>query len=242
MEEYLKEIPDGIKNIKIDIGLSYNAPQSNDWLSNEPNLFVFGFEPNTESVKTILQKNIVKRSECHGEPLKNEFIETRFRLIPFALSNVTEPTKLNFYSMSNDVGTSSLYEPTDKNLGPVKYETVVDVYSLKHFFDLFPWDRFEYIDYIKIDAQGADFDIIKSAGDYLKDRVVFITAEPESSQYNGCQHNTTENMIEYLKSQNFEKINHPNTVDPTFLNNKFKHLYDKIYIRQLYRILCIIQL
>jgi hypothetical protein len=95
------------------------------------------------------------------------------------------------------------------------------------------WDRFEYIDYIKIDAQGADFDIIKSAGHYLKDKVVFITAEPESHQYIGCQHNTSENMIVYLKEQNFEKINHPNTQDPTFLNNKFKDLYNKIYIKQL---------
>jgi hypothetical protein len=134
--------------------------------------------------------------------------------------------------MLKDGGTSSLYKPIDKTLGPIKYETMVDVYSLKYFFDLFPWDRFEYIDYIKIDAQGADFDIIKSAGNYLKDKVVFITAEPENMQYNGCQHNTTENMTEYLKQQNFEKINHPNTRDPTFLNNKYKDLYNKIYIKQ----------
>lgn len=232
MEEYLKNIPVNTKNIKIDIGLSYSAPQSNKWLSNEPNLFVFGFEPNPECVNTILQKNIVKRHPNHGEPLKNEFIESRFRLIPFALSNVTEPITTNFYAMTNDVGTSSLYRPNDQQLGPVKFETNVDVYSLKHFFDLFPWDRFEYIDYIKIDAQGADFDIIKSAGDYLKERIVFITAEPESIQYSGCNYNTAENMTEYLKTQGFEKINHPNTSDPTFLNAKYKHLYNKIYISQ----------
>jgi hypothetical protein len=135
--------------------------------------------------------------------------------------------------MTNDVGTSSLYKPVNPILGPVKSKIKVPVYSLKHFFDLFPWDRFEYIDYIKIDAQGADLDIIKSAGDYLKEKVVFITAEPESICYNGCQHNTTENMIEYLKTQNFVKVNHPNTNDPTFLNNKFKHLYYSIYINQI---------
>jgi len=233
MNNIFDNIPQGITHVKIDIGLSYSAPQSNDWLSNEPNLFVFGFEPNPESVQNILQKNIVKRDINHGEPLRNEFIETRFRLIPFALANVTEPTTSDFYCMSNDTGTSSLYKPVDINLGPVKSKITVPVFSLKHFFDLFPWDRFEYIDYIKIDAQGADFDIIKSAGHYLKDKVVFITAEPESHQYIGCQHNTSENMIVYLKEQNFEKINHPNTQDPTFLNNKFKDLYNKIYIKQL---------
>ena len=233
MEEYLKDIPNEVTNIKIDIGLSYSAPQSNNWLSNEPNLLVFGFEPNPESVQTILQKNIVKRNINHGEPLRNEFIQnSRFRLIPVALDNVIEPTTSQFFSMSNDIGTSSLYQPLDIHLGPVKNIIKVPVYSLKHFFDLFPWERFEYIDYIKIDAQGADFDIIKGAGDYLKDKVVFITAEPESTCYNGCNHNTTANMIEYLRTQNFEQINHPNTNDPTFLNNKFKHLYNKIYIKQ----------
>jgi len=232
MEVYLKYIPDNVNHIKIDIGLSYSAPQSNDWLSNEPNLFVFGFEPNPESVQTISNKNIVKRHPDHGEPLKNEFIETRFKLIPFALDNVVEPTFANFYEMTNDTGTSSLYEPVGARLGPVKNKITVPVYSLNHFFDLFPWNRFEYIDYIKIDAQGADFDIIKGAGDYLKDRVVYITAEPEDNDYLGCQHNTTQNMEEYLKTQGFFKIDHPNTTDPTFLNIKFEHLKDKIYIKQ----------
>ena len=233
MDNYLRNIPLNIVNIKLDVGLSYSAPQSNDWLSNEPKLFVFGFEPNPESVQNILRKNIIKRNPGHGEPLKNEYIETRFRLIPFALANVTQPITTNFYAMTNDIGTSSLYKPVDSRLGQVKSVIKVPVYSLKHFFDLFPWDRFEYIDYIKIDAQGADLDIIKGAGDYLKDRVVFITAEAETKSYFGCSHNTTENMIQYLKEQGFEKINHPNTCDPTFLNNKYKHLYDKIYISQI---------
>jgi FkbM family methyltransferase len=234
MEKYLQNIPAEIKNIKIDIGLSYSAPQSNNWLTHEKNLLVFGFEPNPESIQNILQKNIKKKHLCHGEPLRNEFIdEKKFRLIPFALANVTEPTTSDFYCMTEDCGTSSLYKPICPRVGPVKSIAKVPVYSLKHFFELFPWDRFEYIDYIKIDAQGADLDIIKSAGDYLKNKVVFITAEPESKQYDGCQHNTTENMVEYLKTQNFEKINHPYTDDPTFLNNKFKYLYDKIYICQL---------
>ena len=121
MEKYLKNIPDNIKNIKIDIGLSYNAPQSNNWLSNEENLLVFGFEPNPDSVQNILQKNIVKRHEGHGEPLRNEFInDSKFRLIPFALNNIIQPTTSIFYSMANDTGTSSLYKPVNLNVDPIK--------------------------------------------------------------------------------------------------------------------------
>ena len=225
-------IPDNITNIKLDIGLSYSAPNSQNWLSKESNLFVFGFEPNMDSVNNILKGNICKKHENHGQPISNEYINNTFHILPIALFNVLEPTYMQFYSMEKDEGISSLYKPSNDILGPIKEKIQVPVYSLNHFFDMFPWNRFEYIDYIKIDAQGADFDIIKSAGDYLKERVVFITAEPEIYYYEGCNHNTTENMEIYLKSQNFIIINHPNTVDPTFLNLKFAYLYDKIYISQ----------
>jgi hypothetical protein len=59
-----------------------------------------------------------------------------------------------------------------------------------------------------------------------------VTAEPESEEYSGCSHNTTQNITEYMLSQNFVKIDHPKTKDPTFLNIKFAHLRDSIYIHQ----------
>jgi len=218
-------ISENITHVKIDVGLGMWNIHSLDWLKQDTNLCLFCFEPNLDS-----RNSCIGRLNAITEIIKNN--NNKVIILPFALQNVESKTSLKFYSMLNDGGTSSLYQPVDKTLGPIKYETIVDVYSLKHFFDLFPWDRFEYIDYIKIDAQGADFDIIKGADEYLKDKVVFITAEPESLQYDGCQHNTAENMTEYLKTQNFEKINHPNTSDPTFLNNKFKDLANKIYIKQ----------
>jgi hypothetical protein len=51
-------------------------------------------------------------------------------------------------------------------------------------------------------------------------------------QNENCSNNTSENMEEYLLTQNFIKINHPNTEDPTFINRKFIELKDKIYIYQ----------
>ena len=57
MNDYIKQIPENIKHVNIDIGLSYNAPQSQVWLSNTPDLFVFGFEPNPDCYK-ILNKSI----------------------------------------------------------------------------------------------------------------------------------------------------------------------------------------
>lgn len=227
------QIPDHIKSIKIDIGLSYNCPHSQLWLENDPHLYVFGFEPNPDCIESIKSGNIQKRNACHGEPIKQEYLETRFGLIPVALGNVDSPKEMVFYQMSRDCGTSSLYYPNESELGNIKTITKVPVYSLKHFFDAFNWSRFEYIEYIKIDAQGADYDILLGAGDYLKDRVVYITAEPEHSTYSGCSQNNVENMTSYLESQGFQRITHPNTHDPTFINTKFMHLKDSIYICQL---------
>jgi|688.fasta_scaffold117125_2 FkbM family methyltransferase len=219
-------IPKNITHIKLDIGLGMNNVQSQNWLKYEKNLFVFMFEPNVDSKNSSI-------SNMHN--IKNiiDINNNAFTIIPVALSNVEKESFMDFYSMLNDGGTSSLYKPTNLDrLGPIKSKINVRVFSLKHFFELFPWDKFEYIEYIKIDTQGADFDIIQSAGDYLSERVVFITAEPEINYYENCSHNTSKNMENYLISKNFIRINHPNTDDPTFINKKFMHLHDSIYIYQ----------
>lgn len=225
------KIPEHIRRIKIDVGLSYNAPQSQVWLDHDNDLYVYGFEPNPESIESIKYGNITKRADFHGQPLSSENFK-RFCLCPVALGNVDSVSEMEFYMMKNDCGTSSLFKPSASELGDVKQVTKVPVLSLSMLFDIFPWDRFPYIEYIKVDAQGADLDIIKGAGKYLSDRVVYVTLEPESSTYEGCGHNTVGNITAYMNSQGFERIHHPNTGDPTFLNMKFKHIADSIFIYQ----------
>ena len=226
-------IPEKCTHVKLDIGLSYSAPHSQNWLSKEPNLMVFGFEPNPESVKCIQDGNIQKRHPLHGQPLEQKFInEKRFQLIPNALSNVEKQEEMTFYINSKDCGTSSLFKHDEKYLGPIKNKINVPVLSLKMFFDKFPWDKFDYIDYIKVDAQGSDLNILKGAGNYLRERVVFVTAEPDGYQYYGADTCNTENITKYMLSQNFIKINHPNTADPTFVNKNFIDRAKTIYIEQ----------
>ena len=139
---------------------------------------------------------------------------------------------MNFYCLNNDCGTSILFKPIE-SFNSIKEVIKVPVYSLKNVFDVFPWDKYEYIEYIKIDAQGADLDILKSGGDYLKERVVYVTAEPENTTYDNISHNNIDNIISYMESQNFINIKHPNTSDPTFINKKYLHLKDTIYISQI---------
>ena len=165
----------------------------------------------------------------HEHVLENKYIDDNyFSIINVALSNVKE---MDFYCTKNDPGTSSLYCPNNNLNEEIKDIIKVPVYSLKHFFDIFDWNRFPYI---KIDAQGSDLDILIGAEDYLKNKVVYITAEPDYySQYDKAEHNNVDNIKNYLESQDFIFINHPNTRDPTFINKNFLYLKDKIYIAQI---------
>jgi len=227
-------IPDNITHIKMDIGLSYSAPQSADWLNKEENVMVFGFEPNPEAYQTIMNGNIIKKHPGHGEPLDKKHIDSgRMQIFNIALSNVQNIETMDFYVNSNDCGTSSLYSHDQKYLGPIEKKIKVPVYSLKMFFDHFPWDRFSYIDYIKVDAQGSDLNILKGAENYLSERVVYITAEPDGYQYFDADDCNIENITNYMNSINFTRINHPNTSDPTFINNNFLDLMNNIYISQI---------
>jgi FkbM family methyltransferase len=223
MDKYInfQKIPLNKKRVKIDIGLSNNVPHTRIWFENDndnDDLYIFGFEPNPYNVKSILNKNMDTNNFC---------------LIDVALSNVKEIKEVEFYCTNNDPGCSSLYCPNSNLPYEIKEIVKVNVYSLKHFFDVFDWNRFPYIEYIKIDAQGSDLDILIGAGEYLKNRVVYITAEPEYLQYNNSEHNNLDNINKYLESQDFLLINHPNTKDPTFINKNFLYLKDKIYIAQI---------
>jgi FkbM family methyltransferase len=235
MQKYIdfSKIPSCVNKIKIDVGLSYGAPQSQKWFEHDKEaLYVFGFEPNTECLQILHAGNIQNKHHSHGKSIENKYLFNNLCIIPVALSDVKSETSMLFYEMQNDCGTSSLHKPNEHILGSVKKITTVPVFSLKHFFDIFDWDRFPYIEYIKIDAQGSDYNILLSAGEYLKERVVYITAEPECVQYENCENNNINNMKHFLESQGFIEIRHPNTSDPTFINKKYMHLKDDIYIYQ----------
>jgi len=227
-------VNDNYKHVKLDIGLSYNAPQSQIWLEKENDVMVFGFEPNPEAYQCILNGNIQKKHQSHANPLNKKHIDSgRMKIFNIALSNVKNIEYMDFYVNSKDCGTSSLYSHDQQYLGPIEKVIKVPVYSLKMFFDNFPWEKISYIDYIKIDAQGSDLNILKGAEHYLREKVVYVTAEPDGNQYIGANKCNIENITKYMTSLNFTKINHPNTVDPTFINNKFLDLANKIYISQI---------
>lgn len=153
-------IPKNCSHVKIDIGLSYSAPISNKWLIKEKDVFVIGFEPNLFCCDMIINQNMPTTPFLDFNLEKKFLDDGRFKLFNYALSNVDKETTLDFYVNKNDYGTSSLYIPNETIIGEIESITKVQTISLKMFFDNFPWDKIEYIDYIKIDAQGSDLKIL----------------------------------------------------------------------------------
>ena len=148
-------------------------------------------------------------------------IGNTFFMIECALSQ-GNPRYLDFYCTSDDSGTSSIFKPSYfAVLEKIKVPTI----TLKDFFDLFPWDRFEYIEHLKIDAQASDYDIIKGAGDYLREKVLYLSVETNTGDQYESQENPLE-MKEYIESCGF----HCNwwKGNGNFSNIKFKNLWDSI--------------
>lgn len=223
-------IPSWVKHIKFDIGLSYNAPHSQIWITNEPDTLVFGFEPNPDSIEKLISPSNMKKYIEHNDVLHHSYINKNFFLIPIALSDKVDET-VPFYVTKKDECCSSLLKPLNV-LFDVEKVIYVPVFTLQDFFELLPLDTIPYIEYIKIDVQGMDLNVIKGAGKYLSEKVVFVTAECECYQYEDADHNTIENMYNYMTSLGFKQIAHPNCIDPTFINERFVNQALSIFISQ----------
>ena len=119
--------------------------------------------------------------------------------------------------------TQTVYE-TDKTFEVLDIIDV-PVITLNDFFDFFPWDKVEYIDQVKIDAQSSDFNIIKGMDRYMQDKVVFIDVETHTNgQYYSEEYPI--DLKNYMIERNFECINWG--INSTFLNTKLKNKLNKI--------------
>jgi FkbM family methyltransferase len=215
-------IPSWVKHIKLDIGLGRHPIYSHNWLRTQPDTIVFGFEPNPAALACI-HKNL---------HTSGNVMATKFFPIPVALSS--QSSELTFYVTEPWYESSSLLKPKESTLSMIKSNIVtikVPGFKLSEFFELLPLESVEYIEYIKIDAQGVDLDIVKSGKDVIQDKVVYITLEADGHYYENSDSNVSE-IDTYMESIGFLKVAHPNVLDPTYLNKKFQDIADSIYICQ----------
>ena len=116
---------------------------------------------------------------------------------------------------------------------PIERIIEIPIFSLSDFFDLLPFDSHPVIDYIKIDAQGSDLNIVKSAGDHLKERVIYVTLEAENTQYENTV-SSYQDIDNYMHNIGFVRYTSPNTSDPTYFNLRYSD-YVKNHEIQIYQ-------
>jgi FkbM family methyltransferase len=193
------------------------------WLQKDNDLCVFAFEPNPYNVKNI--KNSIHPGYYQ---INTNRINNSFFIMECALSDELRES-VDFYCTEEDGGTSSLYKPTSFELKDI---TKVPVITLEYFFGYFPWDKINYIDQIKIDAQSSDFNIIKGMGDFLSERVCYLDVETST---NGQYHNyeNPKDMKKYIESKGFECLSWVDDRfdggDGKFVNQKFKNFNNISY-------------
>jgi FkbM family methyltransferase len=226
------DIPSKAERILFDIGTSFAAPHSEVWTRGNDDVFVFAFEPNPiciESVKSgNWKQNPYGPSWKHQYQLDTKMLGNQVYLIEGALFS-GKPKYSDFYCSTDDPGTSSLYQPS--LVSPIKVEQKIEVptFSLKEIFDLFPWDRFPFIEHVKVDAQSADYDVLLGMGDYIK-KILYISVEAhtiDSRNKKPQYDNPTENperLKSYIESNGFECKSWGS--NGTFYNKNLREYWD----------------
>jgi len=157
--------------------------------------------------------------------LEKDFINKRCYLLPFAIVN-SNCEEIDLYN-TNCPGQASIYKPNDYLLDQKMYQynlIKVPSFTLFDLLSIIDYEKIDYIEFIKVDIQGADLDCIRSGKNLLCDKVVYICMEDEV-KYSSGNNNSLFEMDKYMNSINFKKINLKTTNYPTYLNDRYKHLY-----------------
>jgi FkbM family methyltransferase len=175
-----------VDTIWIDVG-AHLGEFTLDAAINNPRLLVFAFEPNWE-----LSRQIMGRA-------------ANFVVLPMAVSETDGIAK--FFINSND-GSSSLL-PIDGSSAAQWGESVnfsvigevsIPTIRLDTFMHL---AKIERVDYLKVDAEGADLLVIKSAADRIRD-IRTIKAEVEVCDFRSFVGAPSKvEMISFMKEKGF---------------------------------------
>jgi len=178
--------PSNISGVWIDVG-SHLGTMSFPAAKRNPGLEVYAFEP-----------NLRLGTQTWG-------VLPNFKLIPLAIA---EKNGFADFYVNSDVGSSSLLPFNQEGLRRwvgghlMKVESRVSVPTIR--LDCFmDWAGISKVDYLKIDTQGADLSVLKSAGERIRDirKIMLEVAVTPVPLYEGAA--TRPEVIAYLKHYGF---------------------------------------
>ena len=229
------KIPKTCNRLWLDVGTSLNSPNSAQFLKRQKNGFVIGFEPNPRMYFTIYSMYYINQNKWlidkhHPTALierekrkkyqrrqifnnteefisKNDFM-TRYLFIPVGISDTESIKKL--YINKNSDGSNSL-DPSWEGCNINNY-IKIKTFPLKKFIEMIP-DHLDFIEHLKIDCEGHDLVVLKSAGKTLN-KIAVITVED-----NNCRNYLLNNNFIFLEKQNGGY---------SYINKIYKHLVNKL--------------
>lgn len=239
--------PDSVKYVRIDVGLSTHASHSAWFLDLYRDRGSIGIEPDPRCCQELIFGSDlypeVKRLIINDRVIRHHkrdicALDARFILMRCAVSNVDRPVPLAFYltdpQLAGDknqykvFGTSSLHVPTEKHPSGGYQAIEVPAVPLSRIIAAVP-DRFEFIEEIKVDAEGHDYQVLRSAGELIK-KAVFVTVESgciSPTHHQGIAvgpDNSTRPVIQaYMKEMGF-RVAFEDATDQRYINSKLQHL------------------
>jgi FkbM family methyltransferase len=183
----LRRIHSGPPEIWIDVG-AHLGETTLEAATRNPGLLVFAFEPNWDLARQIMDK------------------AANFVVLPMAVSDTDGIA--NFF-INAETGSHSLMHLNHENVevwnnGAVDFSVTAEVPTPTIRIDTFMrLAKLQRIDFLKVDAEGSDLQVIQSAGERLKD-IRKIKAEVEVLErltYSGSH--TKSEMIEFMQSKGF---------------------------------------
>ena len=183
--------------LRIDVGLSYKPPNAIEWLKTCKDTLIIAVEPVYSSFESTKNHLIPLITSTQG---RNNILI----LINAALDNIDD-CELRTINISNiDPGASSLFEISNNGDVTHSHEEIIQVLSFKKLLDQIDWKRYNLIDYLKLDTQGKDLDIMKSCEPY-HDKIQLLEIETTT---NNCYHGAPnqQEIVDYLKNSKFEFV------------------------------------
>lgn len=237
-------IPEDQHHINIDVGLAGEAPHSAIWLSENDDRFVIGIEPLSYHWKML--KDFEKSKSIRPYPTNFKIIQldegvvklnhkvvceigSRFCGIQCAIDDVKELSWERFYMMDptdGASGSSSLLKPSEKHPHFIENIVQTPVISLEAILDHVDWERFSFIEHIKTDCEGKDYEAVRSIGKYL-DRIAFITSELSEDNIDHWEEQSDGWDLYHLLLANGYKIFKVVGADVVFVNMKLLESFDK---------------
>ena len=142
--------------------------------------------------------------ELNGQEMSK--IGDRFCGIECAIDNIRGGIKYTkFYEMDRTdgaSGSSSLLKPSPDHPHFIQNTPLIPVVSLQSILDHIDWERFPYIEHIKTDCEGKDFDVVKSIGKYLS-KILYITSEMTSNTHHWENSCNPQKFINFMIDKGF---------------------------------------